>query len=118
MNRKERETYKKKLLKKKEEIIHKISEAHNETKEVEAGIAQDVVDKAESSYTKEFLFSLSDSERKQLFLIDDALRRIEKGEYGLCQMCHKEIGKKRLEVVPWAPFCIDCQEKEEQREAG
>jgi DnaK suppressor protein len=118
LTKKERGIYKKKLLKKKEEIIHKISETHNETKEVEAGIAQDVVDKAESSYTKEFLFSLSDSEREQLFMIDDALRRIEKGEYGLCQMCHKEISKKRLEVVPWAPFCIECQEKEEQKETG
>ena len=118
LTRKEREIFKKKLLKKKEEIVHKISEAYNETKEVEAGIAQDVVDKAESSYTKEFLFSLSDSEREQLFLIDDALRRIEKGEYGFCQLCHKEIGKKRLDVVPWAPFCIECQEKEERKETG
>jgi DnaK suppressor protein len=118
LTRKEREIYKKKLMKKKEEIVHKISEAYNETKEVESGVAQDVVDKAESSYTKEFLFSLSDSEREQLFLIDDALRRIEKGEYGLCQMCHNAIGKKRLDAVPWTPFCIECQEKEERKETS
>lgn len=119
MTRKEREIYKKKLLKKKEEIIHKISiisEAYNETKEVESGVAQDVVDKAESSYTKEFLFSLSDTEREQLLLIDEALKRIQKGEYGLCQMCRKEIGKKRLDAVPWTRFCIECQEKEEAKE--
>jgi len=115
---KEREIYKKKLLKKKEEIIHKISQAYSETKEVESGIAQDVVDKAESSYTKEFLFSLSDSEREQLFLIDEALRRIHKREYGFCQMCRKEISKKRLDAVPWTPFCIECQEKEEQKESA
>ncbi len=114
MLKKEKEKYKEKLLKKKEEIINKISEVYNQSKEVESGIAQDLVDKAESSYTKEFLLSLSDAERKQLFLIDEALKRIEKNEYGVCQMCNKDIGKKRLDAVPWTPYCIECQEKEEE----
>jgi DnaK suppressor protein len=112
--KKEKEKYRKKLIKKKEEIINKISEVYNESKEVESGIAQDLVDKAESSYTKEFLLSLSDSERKQLFLIDEALKRIERSDYNICQMCGKEISKKRLDAVPWTPYCRECQEKEEE----
>ncbi len=114
MNKKERERYRNKLLKKKEEIVNKISETYNESKEVESGIAQDVVDKAESSYTKEFLLSLSDAEREQLFLIDDALKRIDRKELGICQRCGKDINKKRLDVVPWTSYCIDCQEIEEE----
>lgn len=114
MNKAEREKYKKRLLKKKEEIIEKLSEFYNESKEVETGIAQDIVDKAESSYTKEFLLSLSDAERKQLFLIDEALKRLEKDEYGICQMCQKNISKKRLDAVPWASHCRECQEKSEE----
>ncbi len=114
MNKAEREKYKKKLLKRKEEIVAKLSEVYNESKEVESGIAQDIVDKAESSYTKEFLLSLSSAERAQLFLIDDALKRLEKDEYGICQMCQKIISKKRLDAVPWAPHCIECQEKAEE----
>jgi DnaK suppressor protein len=114
LNKKERERYRNKLLKKKEEIVNKISETYNETKEVESGIAQDVVDKAESSYTKEFLLSLSNAEREQLLLIDDALKRIDKKELGICQRCGKDINKKRLDVVPWTSFCIDCQEIEEE----
>ena len=101
-------------MKRKEEIIQKLSDVYNESKEVETGIAQDVVDKAESSYTKEFLLSLSNTERKQLSLIDEALKRLNKGEYGICQMCQKKISKKRLDAVSWAPFCIDCQEKAEE----
>ena len=101
-------------MEKKEEIGAKLSEAYNESREVESGIAQDIADKAESSYTKEFLLSLSDAERKQLFLIDEALNRIEKNEYGICQMCQKNISKKRLNAVPWAPHCIECQEKAEE----
>ncbi len=114
MNKKERERYRKKLLKKKEEIVDKISETYNESKEVETGIAQDVVDKAESSYTKEFLLSLSNAEREQLLLIDDALKRIDKKEIGICQRCGKDINKKRLDAVPWTSYCIDCQEIEEE----
>ncbi|MBA7699357.1 RNA polymerase-binding transcription factor DksA [subsurface metagenome] len=114
MNKKERERYRNKILKKKEEIVNKISETYNESKEVESGIAQDVVDKAESSYTKEFLLSLSDAEREQLLLIDDALKRIDKKEIGICQRCGKDINKKRLDVVPWTSYCIDCQEIEEE----
>ena len=114
MNKKERERYRNKLLKKKVEIVDKISETYNESKEVESGIAQDVVDKAESSYTKEFLLSLSNAEREQLLLIDEALKRIDKKELGICQSCGKNINKKRLDAVPWTPYCIDCQQKEEE----
>ena len=114
MLKKEKEKYRKMLIKKKEEIINKISEVYNQSKEIESGIAQDLVDKAESSYTKEFLLSLSDTERKQLLLIDEALKRIEKSDYNICQMCNKEISKKRLDAVPWTPYCRECQEKEEE----
>lgn len=114
MNKADREKYKKKLLKKKEEIIAKLNEVYSESKEVESGIAQDIVDKAESSYTKEFLLSLSSAERQQLFLIDDALNRLERDEFGTCQMCGTSISKKRLDAVPWAQHCIECQEKAEE----
>jgi len=114
LNKREKERYKKELLEKKKEINHHLSEFYTESKEVETGIAQDVVDRAESSYTKEFLLSLSNKERKQLSLINEALKRIEKGTYGICQRCTQEIGKKRLDAIPWTPYCINCQEKEEE----
>jgi DnaK suppressor protein len=113
LNRKDLDAYKKKLVVRRNEIVRKLSEFRNESKEVETDIAQDMADKAESSYTKEFLLSLSDAEREQLFQIDAALKRIERKEFGHCQMCQKEISKKRLNALPWTPYCIDCQEKAE-----
>lgn len=110
----ERQAFRKSLLEQKEKIVKKLSQFYNESKEVETDIAQDVVDKAESSYTKEFLLSLSNGERNLLKLIDDALRRLKTEEFGVCQMCGKAIGKKRLNVVPWAPYCIECQQKKEE----
>lgn len=113
IKKKELAVYKKTLVARRNEIVRKLSEFRNESKEVETDIAQDVADKAESSYTKEFLLSLSDAERDLLFQMDAALRRIDRGEFGNCQMCQKEISKKRLNALPWTPFCIDCQEKAE-----
>jgi len=114
LTKKEKLAYKKTLLSQKEKIVRKLSQLNNESKEVETDIAQDVVDKAESSYTKEFLLSLSNAEREQLAMIDDALRRLKTKEFGICQMCAKVIGKKRLAALPWTPYCIDCQQKKEE----
>jgi DnaK suppressor protein len=114
VNKQEKERYKKMLLEKKEDLNDQMSELFNESKDIDTGDVQDVGDKAESSYTKEFLLSLSDSERKQLFLIDEALKRLEKDGFGTCQSCGKEISKKRLAAIPWAPNCIECQQKEEE----
>jgi DnaK suppressor protein len=115
MLKKEKQVYRKKLLERKDRILKKLTAFYNDSKEiVEADVAQDVVDKAESSYTKEFLLSLSDAEREQLFQIDAALKRLDTDEFGICQVCQKEIGKKRLEALPWTALCIDDQEKAEQ----
>ncbi|HNS04748.1 MAG TPA: TraR/DksA family transcriptional regulator [Candidatus Saccharicenans sp.] len=114
LSKKEREEFRKLLLERKNSIIRKLSQFYHESKEIETDTALDVADKAETSYTKEFLLGLTDSEREQLQLIDQALDRLEKGEYGLCQVCHREIGKKRLQIIPWTPYCIDCQEKIER----
>ena len=75
---------------------------------------QDLADKAASAYSKELNFSLSDGERNLLMLIDEAFNRIGDGSYGTCTNCGTVIGEKRLQAVPWTPFCIDCQELQEK----
>jgi DnaK suppressor protein len=75
---------------------------------------EDIVDRANNSYNRELMFSLSDTERTHLLAIDGALERLKEGSYGTCANCGREIGDKRLEAVPWARFCIDCQELAEQ----
>ena len=75
---------------------------------------QDLADKAASAYSKELNFSLSDGERNLLMLIEEAFNRIKGGTYAICTNCGAEIGEKRLQAVPWTPFCIDCQELQEK----
>lgn len=76
--------------------------------------AEDLVDRANDAYAREFMLSLSGGERDRLFEIDDALARLDSGEYGTCSSCDKKIGGRRLQAVPWARYCIDCQELSEQ----
>lgn len=57
---------------------------------------------------------VASAEGRQLLEIDEALRRLESGLFGACEICGKEIGRKRLEVVPQARLCLKCQEKAER----
>ncbi len=77
---------------------------------------EDYIDYAVSSYDREFLLSLTELERRQLVLVEEALKKIERGgaDYGRCAQCMTEIPAKRLEVQPWARYCIQCQELDER----
>jgi DnaK suppressor protein len=114
MDQKRLKTYRERLTQKKQEILEVYNKNKAYGKEADEEGAQDIADKATSSYAKEFLFSLSNTERDILQLVDEALNRIQSHAFGYCVVCEGEMEKKRLEAVPWAKHCISCQEKQEQ----
>jgi len=73
----------------------------------------DATDQAVASYDKNALQLLGEMASRQLRSLNHALNRIEAGEYGDCVMCGKEIAVARLEAIPWARYCVDCQELHE-----
>ncbi len=73
----------------------------------------DDADKASQSIEKELLFELSDNERTTLDHIEAALRKIDKGTYGVCESCRKPIPKPRLDALLFARYCIACQSSAE-----
>lgn len=75
---------------------------------------EDIVDRANNAYNRELMFSLSDSERQMVLQMEAALRRMDEGVYGRCANCGNTINMRRLEAVPYARFCIDCQELAEK----
>ena len=113
MEHKKVKVFREKLVQKKHEILEAYNKNKNYGKEADEDGAQDVADKASNSYTKEFLFSLSNSERDVLQMVDEALDRIEDKRYGVCICCEDEMNLKRLDAVPWARHCLSCQEKQE-----
>jgi len=110
MDKKSLEQFRKKLLEKRRDLTQAYLRDKNYGKESDDGGTQDLADKAATSYTKEFLYSLSNNERGVLQQVEDALARIEEGEFGTCEECGEPIQKKRLDAVPWARFCLACQE--------
>jgi DnaK suppressor protein len=106
--------FRKKLLKKKKEILTTISTAKTSGTESLLEGAQDVADKALSSYSREMLYGLSDQERRVLQLVEDALQRLTDKTFGTCVHCGEKIQTRRMEAVPWARHCLDCQELQEK----
>ena len=114
MDKKRLDYYKKKLLTRREELLKTIARTEEEGRQADDDPTVDLADKAANSYTKEFLFGQTNTDRRILALIDEALKRIKTEEYGNCSTCQEELQQKRLEAVPWAKNCISCQEKLEQ----
>jgi len=106
--------YRKRLLERQQQLIDIVSKTEQDGREADEEPAQDLADKASNSYTKEFLFKKSNDDRFILHLIEEALQRMQDGEYGICVACGGDMQRKRLEAVPWARHCIGCQEKQEQ----
>ena len=114
MDTKRLDYYKKKLLARREELMKTIARTEEEGRQADDDPTVDLADKAANSYTKEFLFGMTNSDRTILNMIDAALKRIQGSEYGVCANCQEEMQQKRLEAVPWAKHCLNCQEKMEQ----
>jgi DnaK suppressor protein len=74
----------------------------------------DPVDLAVRNYSKNVMLAVSENDSRQMTLIDEALLRIDDEEYGTCQNCEKAINPKRLNAIPWARYCLECQELVEQ----
>jgi DnaK suppressor protein len=114
MDKQRLEHYRKHLLHKRQDLLGVLQRVELDGRVIEEEGTQDLADKAATAYTKEFLFHRSSNDRNLLQLIDEALARIEVGEYGECQHCGGPMQVKRLDAVPWARHCIPCQELQDQ----
>ncbi len=102
---------KKKLLERREEMTQDLDELTHQ--EVSDGQVQDSGDEALSLTLENVKTSLEKTDIDELKLIDDALHRLDKSEYGVCVDCGEPISSKRLETFPYAARCIVCQEAAE-----
>lgn len=123
MKKKELDRFKKLLLKKKEVLLEEFKhiekdaliKSQRDASGDLSGYTYHMADVATDSYNRDFSLDLATSGQRLLFEIDEALRRIKEKIYGNCEACGGKIKKERLEAVPHARFCIDCQEKEESK---
>ena len=114
MDKKKLEYFRKRLETRQQDLRRMVTRTQQDGRNADENIAQDIADKAASSYNKEFLFHQSNADRQLLQMVESALVRLREGSFGECISCGKEINAKRLEAVPWTRHCIDCQEKLEK----
>ncbi|MBI5184097.1 MAG: TraR/DksA family transcriptional regulator [Nitrospinae bacterium] len=102
---------KKKLIKRRGELLDKISSSKEKERNISEVDRGDDIDRATTSENREMVFIMGSREREELKNIEEALRRIDSGTYGICNECEKKISKKRLEILPFTHYCRDCQSK-------
>jgi DnaK suppressor protein len=106
------------LLKMKEETLKEINKAMKSGSETPTGEPSgDIYDQASSERDRELDLLLGDREREKLKNIDEALLKIEEGEYGICEECEEEIPIGRLKIVPFARYCVKCKADIEKQQA-
>ena len=108
------EKIRKKLVAKRDELLADLAKNRETSDETVDESAQDMADRATSSYMKEFAYSLSETDRKILLLIEQALVRLDAGTFGTCVHCGQPVQEKRMDAVPWARHCLDCQELQDK----
>ena len=114
MDKRKMKSYRDLLLARREGLFRQVTEAEMSSRERDAEATQDPADMAANAYTKELLISMSANDRRMLDMIDEALKRVEAGDYGECVNCGEDVSEKRLAAVPWARYCVKCQELQER----
>lgn len=115
--------YRKMIAQRKDEIRTALEHISEETlKKSQKDAAGDIsgytfhmADVATDTYDREFSLGIASNERQMLYELDDALKRIEEGSFGICEDCKNPIAKTRLKAVPHARLCLACQEKREKK---
>ncbi len=110
------EKMKEKLIEQKNTILGSLAAQNEDYKKiVEGGESGDEIDVASDVVDGRLLESLGAQDSNRLQMINNALDRIKQGSYGRCLICKEDIPKERLEAIPYAFLCVDCQTKNERQ---
>ena len=115
MNDRQREYFRRKLLQWKEDILRESKETLQNLQNENTNLP-DIADRASSETDRSIELRARDRQRKLISKIDSALRRIDNGEYGYCEVTGEPISLKRLDARPIATMTLEAQERHERRE--
>ncbi|MCK9595137.1 MAG: TraR/DksA C4-type zinc finger protein [Candidatus Omnitrophica bacterium] len=123
LTKKELGDYKKLIAKRKGEVLDNINHISADTLKQSqkdasgdiSGYTYHMADVATDTYDREFSLGIASSERELIYELEDALKRIEEGTYGVCEDCKDWITKTRLKALPYARLCVKCQQKREKK---
>lgn len=97
-------------------LVKKANKTLTEEATLDVSELPDEIDQASAEYNQSFTFRLRDREKFYLSKIDRALKKIDEGDFGVCESCGEDISVKRLEARPVTTLCIRCKEEQEMEE--
>src|SRR5881409_2234114 len=105
------------LLELRERLVHQMNGLAKESAEEMAGYSLHMADSGTDNFDRDFALSLLSSDQDAVYEIEEALKRIEKDTYGVCELTGKPIPKTRLEAIPWTRFTVTAQAQLEREGA-
>jgi len=124
MDKKQLETVRQTLLAEREETLASLGEISGQIRDLSidqgaeaGGVGNHLADDGSSVGEQETMGVIEDDLQERLKMIDAALARIEDGTYGQCRRCHQQIPTERIEALPFASFCVECQGHLERQNA-
>ena len=105
------------LLELRDRLLHQMDGLAKESAEELAGYSLHMADSGTDNFDRDFALSLLSSDQDAIYEIEEALKRIEKKTYGICELTAKPIPKARLEAIPWTRFTVEAQAQLEREGA-
>ena len=105
------------LLDLRERLLHQMNGLAKESAEEMDGYSLHMADSGTDNFDRDFALSLLSSDQDAIYEIDEALKRIQKGTYGTCELTGKPIPKARLDAIPWTRFTVEAQAQLEREGA-
>jgi RNA polymerase-binding transcription factor DksA len=111
------ERYRQILLDLRDQLVRQMNGLAKESAEQLPGYSMHMADSGTDNFDRDFALSLLSSDQDAIYEIDEALKRIERGSYGTCELTGKPIPKARLDAIPWARFTVEAQAQLEREGA-
>jgi DnaK suppressor protein len=105
------------LLELRDQLIRQMNGLAKESAQEMAGYSLHMADSGTDNFDRDFALSLLSSDQDAIYEIEEALKRIEKNTYGICELTGKPIPKSRLEAIPWTRFTVQAQAQLEREGA-
>lgn len=105
------------LLELREQLVHQMNGLAKESAQEIPGYSLHMADSGTDNFDRDFALSLLSSDQDAVYEIEEALKRIERNTYGVCELTGKTIPKARLEAIPWARFTVQAQAQLEREGA-
>jgi len=99
-------------------IVGEVQEKYKSPEDNLTGQLADIADDAVQSYDRQLMMGFGEKEFGKLRLVEEAIKKIDRGQYGICLECEELISEERLSVVPFALHCVDCLEIIENKNTG